>query len=69
MDKRDEVVAHRERMLADLVLLARAKYNRGYEEHGGDLIHKSIRELLLEIREEAIDAFIYAQTAIDKIGE
>ncbi len=57
---------HRERMIMAFCDLARKKYDQGQREHGGDLQKKSQIKLLLEIRDEAIDTFIYAQTAIDK---
>lgn len=46
--------------------LGRKKYEAGQREHGGDLFKKDQLELLTEIREEAIDLFVYAQTAIQK---
>mgnify|MGYP001565595015 CR=1 FL=1 len=58
---------HREGIVYAFRNLAREKYEKGCLEHGGDLEAKTIHELLLEIRDEAIDTFIYAQTAIDKL--
>ena len=59
---------HREVMIESFAQIARVKYDRGNEEHGGDLQAKSPLQLLMEIRDEAIDTFIYAQTAIDKLN-
>lgn len=62
-----KAMEHRDRMLRVFALLAKNKYMQGYAEHGGDLQSKSPLELLCEIRDEAIDTFIYVQTAIDKM--
>jgi hypothetical protein len=42
------------------------KYRAGAAEHGGDLQDMSIRDLLLNARDEAVDKFTYIQTALDK---
>lgn len=55
---------HRDNMIGALSRMAGEKYDKGCAEHGGDLQDKTTLELLLEIRDEAIDTFIYAQTAI-----
>lgn len=46
-------------------IIALQKYKRGARRHGGNLLKKDTLELLLEIRDEAIDTFIYTQTAIE----
>lgn len=60
-------IQRREHMVRLLAVLAREKYDRGAREHGGDLHIKTPLELFMEIRDEAIDAFFYAQSGIDKL--
>jgi len=57
---------HRESIVESFGELAREKYDRGHREHNGDLLTKSTLDLLYEIRDEAIDTFIYAERAIEK---
>lgn len=49
-----------------LRLLVPKKYERGARQHDEDLTQKTTLELLTEIRDEAIDQFVYAQTPIQK---
>lgn len=59
-------LAHLDFLVNAFDISARAKYKRGAQEHKSDLLSKSPLELLVEIRDEAIDTFIYTQTAIQK---
>ena len=47
--------------------LAFKKYQQGAKEHGGNLWEVDILPLLYELRAEAIDSFVYVQTAIDEL--
>lgn len=69
MKDKQEALAHCQRILLSFNALAGTKYAKGFVEHGGDLQDKTPLELLYEIRDEAIDTFIYAQTAIDKLKD
>ena len=56
-------------LLTAFKILADQKYRDGAKRHKGDLHRKNVLELLLEIRDEAIDTFIYTQTAIQIVLE
>lgn len=58
---------HQTRVINSLYIKAHKKYAKGAEEHGGDLLDKSFSELLLEIQDEAIDTFMYAEAALERI--
>lgn len=58
--------AHLNEIVFSFQIAATAKYKRGAQEHKGDLLGKTPLELLVEMRDEAIDLYIYAQTAIQK---
>ena len=54
-------------LMTAMNLCAESKYRRGAQEHKNDLLAKTPVELLVETRDELIDAFIYVQTAIVKL--
>lgn len=39
-----------------------AKYRAGQREHGGDLFRKNISALIREIKQEAVDLYVYADS-------
>lgn len=55
---------HLEKIQEAFMMVSTPKYWRGSFQHKDKLLDKSTLDLLIEIRDEAIDAFIYAETAI-----
>lgn len=43
------------------------KYRKGAIEHGSDLMDMDVLTLLKNIRDEALDTYVYTQTAIDQL--
>lgn len=58
---------HAEHLAKKFESLVVAKYLAGQKEHGGHLWDVDLIPLLYEARSEAIDQFVYLQTAIDKL--
>ena len=56
---------HLQGLIAKFARLADAKYRAGAAEHGDDLLDSPVLRVLKMGREEAIDAFIYNETAIE----
>ena len=59
--------AHLATILTAFKLFARKKYKRGAREHKEDLWKKTVIDLLIEMRGESIDMFVYTQTAIQNL--
>lgn len=58
---------HLGRLNKMFALVNSPKYIKGQEEHGGNLYDMTPFQFALNIREEAIDLFNYAQSLIDKL--
>ena len=58
---------HIERIRSKFMKLAWEKYQKGAKEHGSNLLTMDEKRLLKEMRDEAIDLFIYAETALEKL--
>lgn len=57
---------HVTRLQSKFSNLLKAKYEAGAREHGGNLWDVDVLDLLYNLRDEVIDAFVYLQTAIDE---
>lgn len=42
------------------------KYKKGAREHDNTLLSMSVIELLTEMKQEAVDLYVYAETAIER---
>lgn len=58
---------HLRRVKDDFLAKVDAKYRRGAQEHGGEMLDYTLRQLLEFALEEAIDQVTYLQTAIEKL--
>lgn len=57
---------HMERVLLGFEIRMQGKYERGVDEHGGNLWETSLVHLLEEALDENVDQFVYLYTALQK---
>lgn len=65
----EEQEQHLDRLNARFVFLNSDKYRAGQAEHKGNLFDLTPLQLAYNMRDEALDAFNYAQTLIDNLVE
>jgi hypothetical protein len=64
-----EQEAHLARVKARFLAEVDAKYRAGVREHGGNLWERTKMDLIRELKAEAVDLYVYAQTLEDDLHQ